>query len=329
MRWSTGFFGLDEPETVMRNLPLRHSFVAAILLFACGGTPAETTAPKARIVESRDCFAAGAHDPSAARVPREILAGYQRTIECAFFVYETNGVVVSGFSARPAGSRAARLPAVIYNRGGNGELGRVNLALMTLQVMPLASRGFFVIGSQYREQDEFGGSDVDDVLALLDLIDARADIAGDRVGMMGFSRGGIETVIAATRSDRFEAIALLGTPSDLLEDLEYRPDMERVYERRIPNYSSGREEALRARSPLHLVERLPAGLPILILHGGKDERARPANASRLASRLLELGREHKLVIYPDGDHAMSGHGAELREEVARWFETYLVDPREH
>lgn len=312
----------------MRNVLLLHSFVATVLL-ACSDSRADTMAAKARIVDSRDCFALDARDPSAARVPREILTGYQQTIECAFFEYEANGVVVSGYSARPARSGAARLPVVIYNRGGNGELGRINFAQMTLQVMPLASRGFFVIGSQYRDEDEFGGSDVDDVLALLDLIDARADLAGDRVGMMGFSRGGIETVIAATRSDRIEAIALLGTPSDLLEDLDSRPDMKRVYERRIPNYSSGREEALRARSPLHLVEKLPPGLPILILHGGKDERARPENASRLASRLQELGRTYKLVVYPDGDHAMNGHTSEMREEVARWFETHLVDPPEH
>ncbi len=313
-------------RTVMRSVVLHPSFVAAVLLLGCGGTQAETTAQKTRIVDSRDCFASGAQDPSVARVPREILTGYQQTIECAFFEYEANGIVVSGFSARPAGPLAARLPVVIYNRGGNGELGRINFAQLTMQVMPLAARGFFVIGSQYRDADEFGGRDVDDVLALLDLVDARVDVAADRVGMMGFSRGGIETVIAATRSDRFDAIALLGAPSDLLEDLESRPDMERIYERRIPNYSSGREAALRARSPLHLVEKLPPGLPILILHGGKDERARPLNASRLASRLQELGRKYKLVIYPEGDHAMSGYRSETREEVALWFEAYLGDP---
>jgi dipeptidyl aminopeptidase/acylaminoacyl peptidase len=323
----------------------RRFFMTVALVLVGNEALAGSPVQKARIIDSTDCFGFDTYDdwkkavrdrPAAAqpamseeafatRFPPEAFTRYRQTLECAFIKYDVNGVVVSGFFAKPTNAGDGKLPAVIFNRSGNGDLGRVNFAQILAQLMPLASRGFFVVGSQYRDADEFGGKDVDDVLALLDILDAHPDVAGDRIGMMGFSRGGIETVIAGARSDRIKAIALLGTPSDLLEELRLRPDMERVYTRRIPNYSSEREQTLRARSPLHLVERLPPATPILILHGGKDERAHPANALKLASRLQDLGREYKLVIYPGGDHAMSRYEPEVREELARWFATYLAE----
>ena len=317
-----------------------------MLVLAVCCSQAEVASAEARIIASTSCFdfdalpdwaktlrdpqggarPAASADAFFARFPREALARYRQSLECAFISYEAIGVTVSGFFANPASAGRGKLPAVIYNRGGNGDLGRVNFAQLFAQVLPLAERGFFVIGSQYREEDEFGGKDVDDVLALLDLIDGRPDVDGKRIGMMGHSRGGLETVIVASRSDRFRAIALLGAPADLLEDLRLRPDMARVYERRIPNYSDDPAATLRARSPLDLVEALPPAMPILVLHGGADERAHPANALRLASRLQELQRKYKLVIYPDADHALSGLEAEVRDELARWFGTYLADP---
>jgi dipeptidyl aminopeptidase/acylaminoacyl peptidase len=318
----------------------------SLLVLTAGCSQTRAASAEAKVVASTGCFdfdalpdwAKTLRDPQGgarpaamadaffARFSQATLARYRQSLECAFIRYEANGVTVSGFFAKPATAGRGKLPAVIYNRGGNGDLGRVNFAQLFTQVLPLAERGFFVIGSQYREEDEFGGKDVDDVLALLDLIDARPEVDGNRVGMMGHSRGGLQTVIAASRSDRFKAIALLGAPADLLEDLRLRPDMARVYERRIPNYSDDPVAALRVRSPLTLLEAMPAAMPVLILHGGADERAHPENALRLASRLLELRRTYKLVIYPDADHALSRLEPEVRDELARWFGTYLADP---
>jgi dipeptidyl aminopeptidase/acylaminoacyl peptidase len=262
--------------------------------------------------------------PAPARsLTREKFDHFRATIRCSFFSYEVDGVAVSGFSAMPKDTQERRLPAIIYNRGGNGELGRVTFARMAEDIFPLASRGFFVIGSQYRDADEFGGKDVDDVLALLTIIDRRADVAADRIGMMGFSRGGVTTMLAASRTTRLKALVMMASPADLHAELGVRPDMEKVFERRIPGYAANKEALLRARSPLFVLDDVPAAVPILLLHGGADERARPQNALQLAARLQELKRTYKLVVYPDGDHALSGFGPEVNAEIARWFEARL------
>ena len=256
-------------------------------------------------------------------ISKEEYGGYRESIDCSFLSYTVDGVEVSGFSARPRNAAGRKVPAVIYNRGGSGENGRVTFGMMFEEIFPLASRGFFVVGSQYREHDEFGGRDIDDVLALLTIIERRPDVAGDRIGMLGRSRGGIMTMLAAERTSRIKAMILVGTPADLEADLRARPDMERVYARLIPDYAADRSAALRARSPIFLASRLATDAPILILHGTADERVEASNALRLALKLQDLKRPYKLLVYPNGDHSLRNFRSEVREEISAWFETHL------
>jgi dipeptidyl aminopeptidase/acylaminoacyl peptidase len=315
---------------------VRQLFVLVVLAFEVGAARAATASgPTVVLTREDDCFqfdtyenwmeSIRARQPGSAgpSIPKENYDRYRESIDCRFFTYSVDGVEVAGFSARPREPAGRPLPAIIYNRGGNGRLGQVTFAGMLAEIFPLASRGFFVIGSQYREAEEFGGRDIDDVLALFTLIDRRPDVMGDRIGMMGRSRGGLMTMLAGTRSSRIKAMVLIGTPTDLLADLRARPDMEIVYARRIPNYAVDKEAELRARSPLFMADRLATDAPILILHGTADERARTANALQLAMKLQELKRPYKLVVYPGGDHALRAFDAEVRREISVWFESHL------
>src|SRR5687767_4938529 len=144
------------------------------------------------VTRERDCFehhdyeawlAASARNEGAEqlarRVPKQTFERYRVDIECRFFEYSVDGLQVQGFSARPAQNASGKLPAIVYNRGGNAGFNRMTFTGMLSGVFTLAGRGYFVIGSQYRDKDEFGGRDVNDVLALLDIIDARSDVAAD------------------------------------------------------------------------------------------------------------------------------------------------------
>lgn len=259
------------------------------------------------------------------RFPQHLYEESRRTIACSFFTYVVDGVEIGGFSAKPKQGTGGTLPVIIYNHGGTGESSAVTFGQMLEEIFPLALQGFFVVGSQYRQQDEFGGKDVEDVLALFDILDRRADVSKDRIGMIGWSRGGIMTMLVASRSSRLRAIALGGTPTDLLKGLESRPDMEKVFKERIPNYAAERQEALEKRSPLVLLDSVSPNLPILILHGSADVRAPAWHALALASKLQKLGRSYGMVIYPNGDHGLTNFRPEVRQELGRWFQTYLVD----
>jgi dipeptidyl aminopeptidase/acylaminoacyl peptidase len=261
------------------------------------------------------------------RNPQQQYDGFRKSITCTFFRYSINGVEIGGFSARPKdqGTERKKLPVIIYNRGGSGEGTAVTFGQMLADIFPLAAQGFLVIGSQYRQQDEFGGKDVDDVMALFDIIDLRSDVDHERIGMMGWSRGGVMTMLAAARTTRVKAIALGGTPTDLLKGLESRPDMEAVFKQRIPDYSSNKEAALTKRSPLFVLDKVAPSTPILILHGSADARAPAEHALWLAVRLNSLKRTYKLVIYPNGNHALNNFREDVRDELGRWFLAYLTD----
>ncbi len=307
--------------------------------------------PPVSIVESRSCFT-GAFENYESWLTRlaESSAGFNRSkfekriskkqfesakseLNCQRFLYEVDGVTVVGYSVHPA-AQIGPFPVVLYNRGGNGPHARINRASLFNHIFPLADSGYFVIASQYRGsgfrregldtgEDEFGGKDVDDVLALIDLIDHSPVADASRIGMFGWSRGAIMSFLAATRTDRLAAIVVGGAPTDILRELEVRPEMERVFEARIPNYSDDKVVSLEERSVLYWAEKLPASTPILILHGQSDSNVTVNSALDLAAELQLQGIPSRLVIYENGTHALLEYKRQVNAEVFNWFEEKL------
>lgn len=76
----------------------------------------------------------------------------------------------------------------------------------------------------------------------------------------------------AAKTDRLKAIAVGGAPTGLAAELAIRPEMERVFRARIPNYDENKSAALEARSAVHWTHAIDTDLPILILHGERDDR---------------------------------------------------------
>lgn len=132
------------------------------------------------------------------------------------------------------------------------------------------------------------------------------------------------TYLAATKTDRLRAIAVGGTPTDLFAELSLRPEMERVFRARIPNYDENKETALTARSAARWAEKLESGLPILILHGQLDKSVSLDSALNMAAILQDLNHPFKLVVYEDGTHGLMEHRDEVRRELSAWFKEKLV-----
>jgi dipeptidyl aminopeptidase/acylaminoacyl peptidase len=155
-------------------------------------------------------------------------------------------VKVKGYLIIP--KTAKNLPVLIYNRGGNGNYGAMVFGNMMGTLFPIAENGFAIIGSQYRgtferspsHDDEFGGNDIHDVIALEKILQSIKEIDINKVGMLGGSRGAMQTLMASKSMPSLKAIALRSGNFDLEKDLEFRPKMESVYEKRIPNYLNKR-----------------------------------------------------------------------------------------
>ena len=237
---------------------------------------------------------------------------FKRNLSCRTFKYPVDGHLVNGFVIKPKNYHKD-LPVLIYNRGGNGDFGKVVFGSMMRNLFPVAQEGFIIIGSQYRGtanenskvQDQFGGEDVNDVKALFGYI---ANIKGSdpqRLGMFGASRGGMQTFLTLKQTPYVKAVATIAGPSDLQAMLEKRPRMENVYKRRIPNYTENKQAELDKRSVLKWVDELPKEVPILLLHGTHDKRVAVEQSIALAEALSTAKMPHKLVLYPEDNHSLA------------------------
>ena len=267
------------------------------------------------------------------RFPRSLYQNRQESLECVDFRYNVDDLTVAGYYLKPKSATAQKLPVIIFNRGGNAQFGSVVFAQKIEFIGELASKGFIVIGSQYRGassrfidnngNDEFGGADVNDVLALLPIIEQLPNADPDRIAMIGWSRGAMQSYRVAQNTDKLKAIVGIAGNADAEKALAWRPEMEKVYQKRIPNFAINREAELKKRSVIHWAEQLPRSTPILLVHGTADKRVNVEQSRLLANRLVELEHPHKLVIYPDDNHGLIHNRPAMLKEVLDWLNTHL------
>ena len=149
-------------------------------------------------------------------------------------VYESDGLRIVGFLAYPKGAAegAARLPCVLFNRGGNRDYGAHTPENFLNRARRITAWGYVLFASNYRGspgsegQDEFGGRDVDDVHNAIRVFDNLAFADPDRIGMWGHSRGGMMTYIALTKTDRIRAAVIGAGVADLERMIALRPEMD-------------------------------------------------------------------------------------------------------
>lgn len=242
--------------------------------------------------------------------------------------YLSDGVEVRGYAARPSEPGPDGVPVIIYNHGGVLEWGNIYFFDL-LEFARLAARGYVVLASHFRGeggsegQADMGRGDVADALNLLDVADAIDGADVERVGMWGFSRGGRLTYQALAASDRIDAAVVIGGPTDALSFFRHDEFDEHVYPRAIPDYGSDPQAALERNSPLRWVERL-APAPILVLHGGEDDRVEVSDSLQMAQRLQDLGRPYQLTIYADGSHSLFELWHSVRRDMDLWFDRHLT-----
>lgn len=265
-------------------------------------------------------------------LPRNDYENAKATLDCNWFEYPVDDGLVKGYIIQPK-KRESKIPAVIYNRGGNLNFGGQVFGALLRNQFNVANAGYTVIGSQYRGtfeknpapefSDQFGGADVNDVLELLNILDAMKTVDNTRLGMYGQSRGGMQTLLTAKASHRFKALVVKAGSANALKGLEFRPEMENVFKARIPDYEKNKAAALQARSAIFWLDQLDPVVPILILHGQADTRVSARQALWLAEGLQKLDHPYKLIIYPQDNHGLQKHQAEAGEEIIRWFDRYL------
>ncbi len=245
---------------------------------------------------------------------------YVDQIELYKIQYHSNDRVVWGLCLTP--KREGKYPVIIFNRGGNRDFSALTYPFMLTFGGPIVEKGYVMIASNYRKEDEFGGSELNDVLSLYNTIEEIEKADASRIGMLGWSRGGMMTYLSMKESCKLKTAVIGNGPTDLFATKKSRPKMEKVYEECIPNYASNAKEELKERSVIYWPEELCRSTSLLILSGTQDKRVDPDQADRLSKKLDSLGYNYEL-IKRETDHFFTGKREELNEILLDWFDKEL------
>jgi dipeptidyl aminopeptidase/acylaminoacyl peptidase len=211
-------------------------------------------------------------------------------------------------------------------------------------IWDLAARGYValaadyqrLIGGQYR-RSLFAWRSAADVTMIVDVTRAYPEADQNRIGVLGFSQGGVYSLLMAAHApDRIKAVVSYYPVTDFPHwfALE-RPDplrrwahgVVRWYFRRESGAASDAkfEEMLRQASPYYAAESIRA--PVLLVHGERDTTASVEESQRMAERLAAAGQTVKLLVVPGGTHIFNFRQPEQAavawDATVAWLKRYL------
>ena len=266
----------------------------------------------------------------------------QKEFDLLEITYASDGLPVRGLLIKPKKPGTGKWPVIIFNRGGNGDLGRITdsgqpccrvntSCLDVADLYQFAKAGFVVIASDYRYQgvtakrDEWGGVEVDDVLNLVSALKLLDYVDPERLYMLGLSRGGTETYLAIKRGVPIKAAAVIGGVTDVKAWVDTRPEMGIVdgneyidgFANIWPDYEHRAEQQYRARSAVYWADQI--NVPVLILHSRTDRLVPVTQALRMAQALQENGKVYSLHIYDRDGHPLPQNRGDRDRMIVDWF----------
>jgi dipeptidyl aminopeptidase/acylaminoacyl peptidase len=206
----------------------------------------------------------------------------------------------------------------------------------------LLQQGYSIISSDYRgstgygrgfyEQIDYGGREVDDVFQGMQwMLENYSFLDPKRVGIIGWSHGGLITLMNIFQHPQSYAVAYAGVPaSDLVARMGYEPESYRaLYSAPYHIGRTVREDIAeyRKRSPVSHARELQT--PLLIHSNTNDEDVNVLEVEHLIEALKAEGKKFEYKIYQDapGGHYFNRTDTKLardsRREIYRFLAGYL------
>jgi dipeptidyl aminopeptidase/acylaminoacyl peptidase len=193
-------------------------------------------------------------------------------------------------------------------------------------------RGSTGYGQGYYQQIDYGGREVDDVYAGLKwTLDHYSFLDPKRVGIVGWSHGGLITLMNIFQHPESFAVAYAGVPvNDLVLRLGYQTEAYRAqYSAPYHIGKTVREDIkeYERRSPITYVSKLQT--PLLIHTNTIDEDVNVLEVERLITALKAEGKKFEYKVYQDapGGHVFNRLDTKLaresRQEIYQFLAKYL------
>lgn len=248
-----------------------------------------------------------------------------------------DGTEIHGFVVKPPDYRpGTKYPTILSIHGGPvGQYANDFMASWQL----FAAQGYLVVGVNPRGSSgrgeafsraifaDWGNLDRDDVLAAVDHVVAEGLADPARLGVGGWSYGGILTNYVIASDRRFKAAISGSSSSNMLAT--YGTDMYvREYEAELGPPWKNPELWLKVSYPFLHADRIVT--PTLFLCGDKDFNVPLLNAEQMYQALRSLNVETRLVIYPGQRHDISrpSYQRDRMERYLAWYGKYLGKPTE-
>jgi len=193
------------------------------------------------------------------------------------------------------------------------------------------SRGYVVIAPEYRgsigygekyfDAIDYGGAEVDDVVAAVDVLKTHyPEVDSRRVGIIGWSHGGMITMLSVFRNPgTFRAAAAIVPVTNLIERVE-RKGVEKQLSLIDPAHRvfgagpDARPDVYKDRSPLFQVGKLR--IPLLVHVAKNDQDVEFEEDMPLVEALRTL--KPQLAVTKVYDHPIGGHTFDRRVNRLTW-----------
>jgi len=243
-----------------------------------------------------------------------------------------DGAVVHGLMTRPAGAvEGQRVPTLLYIHGGpNGQdnysfnFDRELFAASGYAVLEINYRGSNGRGAAFQKAifADWGDKEVQDLLGAVDEAVRMGVADPERLGLGGWSYGGILTNYTIASDPRFKA-AVSGAGSSLQMSM-YGVDQYVVqYEQEIGLPWKSRDLWTRVSYPFFRADKIRT--PTLFLCGEKDFNVPLAGSEQMYQALRSLRLDTQLVIYPEQFHGLTvpSYQRDRLQRFLAWWNRYL------
>lgn len=238
---------------------------------------------------------------------------------------------------------ASRYPLIVLPHGGvhsnfSTYYTHIIKELIAQQYIVVAAeyRGSTGYGKSFYEKIDYGGLEVEDVKASRDyMVENYPFIDNDRVGIIGWSHGGLIALMNIFAHPKEYQVAFAGVPvSDLVARMGYYEDDYRdLYS---ADYHIGKTahqdvNEYRRRSPAWNAHKLAT--PLLIHTNTNDEDVNVLEVEHLIKSLKAAGKEFEYEIFQDlpGGHSFdrldTKKAREIRLKIYVFLARYLHPPK--
>ena len=249
-----------------------------------------------------------------------------------------DGTSVEGILVKPVGYQAGRrYPLLVEAHGGPtgassagfkaswGSPGQVwaGQGWAVLYPNPRGSTGY---GEKFTRANimDWGGGDYRDIMSGVDEMVRRGLADSTKLAFEGWSYGGYMTAWVVSQTSRFKA-ARMGAGLSDLQSMYGTTDIPGY----IGTFFSGVPTAktldfYRARSAITFVDNVTT--PLLILHGGSDERVPIGQSMEYYRGLKDRGKTVQLVFYPREGHGLGEyyHQLDKMQREYEWISRYTL-----